>query len=237
MQMRLFISASLINYSRSSSVGAYLWAFGPPLMKDAGGGGGPANWTTSYFWIRSATLVTPLLSSFTHLQFVTWIFGGVFYLPLRVNYATNVILFPFLFWGKLRKRLSKNNVKTSSYSEASFMSCQHLQKHLCCGKMRADLQDADKMPSHCWSIGPGRTMLIFSASDFGDGFKGGLFFLICTYQSRFPSTPSGNLISLKGDTSLSVNEEKLPMEEAHSLEWEAMKWVYDVFSSYVNRNQ
>lgn len=60
-------------------------------------------------------------------------------------------------------------------------------------KMRADLQDADKMPSHCWSIGPGRTMLIFSASDFGDGFKGGLFSLICTYQSRFPSTPSGSL--------------------------------------------
>lgn len=64
------------------------------------------------------------------------------------------------------------------------MSCQHLQKHLCCGKMRADLQDADKIPSHCWSVGPGRTMLIFSASEFGDGFKYGLFFLICPYRRR-----------------------------------------------------
>lgn len=235
MQMRLFISASLINYSRSSSVGAYLWAFGPPLMKDEGGGDLQIEQKAIFgFGLQR------LLPHFSPLSLISNLspgYFGFFYLSFRVNYATNVILFPFLFWGKLRKRLSKNNVKTSSYSEASFMSCQHLQKHLCCGKMRADLQDADKMPSHCWSIGPGRTMLIFSASDFRDGFKGGRFFLICTYQSRFPSTPSGNLTSLKGGTSFSVNEEKLPMEEAHCLEWEAMKWVYDVFSSYVNQNQ
>lgn len=43
--------------------------------------------------------------------------------------------------------------------------------------------------------------------------KADYFSLICTCRSGFPSTPSGSLTSLKGVTSFSVNEEKLPMEK------------------------
>lgn len=51
------------------------------------------------------------------------------------------------------------------------MSCQHLQKHLCCLRMQAD-----KTQSHCWSISPRGTAPIFPASDFRDWSKNGLFF-------------------------------------------------------------
>lgn len=53
------------------------------------------------------------------------------------KYATDVISFLFFSRGKLRRRFSENNVKTSGYSEASFMSCQHLEKHLYGGSKRA----------------------------------------------------------------------------------------------------
>lgn len=76
----------------------------------------------------------------------------------------------------MTKRLSRNNVKASGYSEAPFMSCQHLQKHVCCGRMRADLRDACKMPLHRWSIGPGGAALVFPASDFWDWSTGEIFF-------------------------------------------------------------
>lgn len=118
----------------------------------------------------------------------------------------------FFLWGKLRKQLSKNNVKASGYYEASFMSRQH-KKHLCCGRMEADLRDADKTRSHCWSIGPGGTALVYPASDFGTDPKVDYFSLIRTCWIGFPSMPSRSLTSLKGVTSFSVNEEKLPMEK------------------------
>lgn len=92
------------------------------------------------------------------------------------------------------------------------MSRQH-KKHLCCGRMEADLRDADKTRSHCWSIGPGGTALMYPASDFGTDPKVDYFSLIRTCWSGFPSMPSRSLTSLKGVTSFSVNEEKLPMEK------------------------
>lgn len=169
MQMRLFISSLLINYSRPSSIRVYLWSFGPRLMKDVGGWTCKLNKRLFSGSVCSSCYPTSLLFNSSPICFF-------FNLPLCVKYATNVILLPFFLWGKLRKRLSRNNVKTSGYSEASFMSCQHLQKHVCCGRMRADLRDAYKMRSHCWSIGPGGTALIFPASDFWDWSTGELFF-------------------------------------------------------------
>lgn len=187
------------------------------------GGGEPANWTTKYLhvfvWNARSSLDNPC-ASIRHITPLLFHSSPGCRLntppprPIFFTFVSNTPKHCFLFspCRASGRRLSKNNAKPSS--EASFTGCQHLQKHLYCGRTRADWRDADKMWLYCWSSCPGGRCWHYQ-------LELAILRLIQT-QTIFPSFAPvgagfpelfGSLTSFKGVTAFDVNDKASNGEE------------------------